>query len=199
MSWIPGYKPADFGASVGDIENRSGKALFKRATLVWSKPQLLDKDKCRPFFEDDRPLLYAIIRNHHKMARRNVIAYVGLSTNPTARFQNHPTAQMLAEKRGETSLSYAFLDTGRSSSRIETVRGALEQIEHILIWVLWSQHDLHNDRKLFTLPGMGMQGGGAWKVVNEGYRFSGTMPREIVYPWMLLRLGRDRSTKQTGF
>ena len=30
---------------------------------------------------------------------------------------------------------------------------------------------------------------------NKGYRFSGRMPREIVYPWIMLKWGRDRSQK----
>ncbi|MFD2053733.1 hypothetical protein ACFSQT_11760 [Mesorhizobium calcicola] len=198
MNWIPEYKPTDFGGPVESMQNRAGKALYKNVTLVWSKPQLLelDEEKIKPFFEDDRPLLYAIIRNHHKMMRKNLIAYIGLSTNPKARFQNHPTAKELAAKRGATSLSYAYLDTGRSSSRIDTIKGSLEQIEHILIWALWSQHDLRNDRKVFTLPGMGTKGADAWRIINDGYRFSGTMPREIVYPWMLTRLGKDRSKKK---
>gem|GEM_PF-1865243 len=189
---MKGFKIAEYGGDVNDIKNRAGRSLFKRVTLQWSRPQIINGYDT-PFFEDNRPLLYIIIRNHHRMNRRDRIQYIGLSINPNNRFQNHPTAQALAEKRGETSLSYAYLDQGRSSNRIETIKGTLEEIEHILIWTLWSTQELANDRKLFTLPGMGRHPGSAWHILNEGYRFSGQMPREIVYPWILQKNGRDRS------
>ena len=52
--------------------------------------------------------------------------------------------------------------------------GALEEIEHLLIWAV-DEH-LENERKMFTLPGMGSNGGEAWHIRNTGYRFSGRMP-----------------------
>jgi hypothetical protein len=70
----------------------------------------------------------------------------------------------------------------------------LEELEHLLIWAVPGEY-LENDRKQFTLPGMGAHRGHAWHVRNTGYRFSGQMPHEIVYPWMMIRAGRDRSRK----
>ncbi len=185
-------KPAYFGDEVESVQNRAGRPLFKKATLVWSKPKPME-DRTRLFDDDDRPVLYAITRDHHRMKTKNTIAYIGLSIDPKNRFRNHPKADMLADRQGETKLSFSFLDLGRSSRRIETVKAALEEIEHLLIWALWQT--LENERKQFTLPGMGVNGASAWHIVNEGYRFSGLMPREIVYPWMLVLPGRDRSTK----
>jgi hypothetical protein len=43
---------------------------------------------------------------------------------------------------------------------------------------------------------MGANGGDAWHVINTGYQFSGQMPKEIVYPWMLVKPGRNRIRKK---
>jgi len=69
----------------------------------------------------------------------------------------------------------------------------LEELEHLLIWAL--PFDLVNEKKQFTLPGLGKNGGTAWHIHNKGYRFNGRMPKEIVYPWMMIEHGRDRSLK----
>lgn len=61
-----------------------------------------------------------------------------------------------------------------------------------LRWTIWPEF---NDRKAYSLPGIGSQPARAWRIYNAGYRFSGTMPIEIVYPWMLIKPGRDRSAK----
>jgi hypothetical protein len=65
-------------------------------------------------------------------------------------------------------------------------------LEHLFIWSLWPEL---NEKKTSTLPGMGSKPGRAWHIMNEGHRFAGRMPREIVYPWMLIKPGRDRSSK----
>jgi hypothetical protein len=36
----------------------------------------------------------------------------------------------------------------------------------------------------------------AWHLENIGFRFAGQMPREIVFPWMLVKPGRNRSQKR---
>lgn len=184
------FKAADWGADVDGIENRAGEPLFKRLVLHWSKPQVVEKGG-RPRFDDPRPLLYAIIRNHHRAQQKDRICYIGLSTNPARRFQNHPTARDLIERRGETSLSFAHLDVESSSDRIPAVKRALEDVEHILIWALWQ--NLENKAKLYTLPGMGSTTGDPYHIINEGYRFQGQMPKEIVYPWMLVKNRLDKS------
>ena len=70
----------------------------------------------------------------------------------------------------------------------------MEEIEHLLIWAL---DPANNTNKNYTLPGMGQRRGNAWHIKNSGYRFAGQMPREIVFPWMLVKVGRDRSKKAT--
>jgi hypothetical protein len=184
------FKAADWGAEVDDLENGAGRPLFKRLVLRWSRPQIVEKGE-KPRFDDPRPLLYAIIRNHHRSQQKDKICYIGLSTNPARRFDKHPTARALIEKRGETSLSFAYLDAERSSDRIHAVKRALEDVEHILIWALWQ--NLENKAKLYALPGMGSTTGDPYHIINEGYRFLGQMPKEIIYPWMLVKKRADKS------
>lgn len=135
--------------------------------------------------------LYAISWDHHLAARRETIAYVGITDVLDTRFNNHPTADELRRRKRKTFLSIGHVDFGRLRNASKATRLVTEQLEHILIWALW--HDLVNDRKTICLPGFGVNGGGAWHITNTGHRFSGRMPREIIYPWMLIKPGRDRS------
>lgn len=61
--------------------------------------------------------------------------------------------------------------------------------------VRWRQ-DLWNDKKQSTLPGMGTHSGRAWDITNEGYKFSGRMPRRILYPWIAVEPRRNRTVKR---
>ena len=56
--------------------------------------------------------------------------------------------------------------------------------------------DLENISKQTTIPGFGRNRGGAWHIVNRGHRFRGRMPREIIFPWMIVKPGRDTSFKK---
>lgn len=183
------YRPADWGADADGMLNSKGKRLFKQLVLNWSEPIEISKGKS-PFFEDSRPLLYAIIRDHRASKQRDKITYIGLSTDPNNRFHNHPTARNLIDRAGTTKLSFAFLDMQRSP-RIHAVKRALEDVEHILIWALWK--NLENKAKFFALPGMGSTVGDRYHIINEGYQFLGQMPKEIVYPWMLVKNRVDKS------
>lgn len=185
-----GFKAADWGADADGLENASGFPLFKRLVLNWSEPQVVGKGT-KPYFEEPRACLYAIMRNHHSSHQKDRICYIGLSTNPARRFYNHPTAVELIEKRGVTTFSHAYLDIDRSSEKIPVIKRALEDVEHILIWTLW--HNLVNKAKLYTLPGMGSTTGDPYHIINEGYRFMGQMPKEIVYPWALVLNRKDKS------
>ena len=188
------YKIADWGVSaVNEVQNQSEAPLFKTATLNWSRPTRWSKEERLPSFDEDGPFVYALVRNHHRSASKDHIEYIGLTTSPASRFGNHRTAKSIVNRRGEVGFSFAPVAmTGRN--REARTKKALEEIEHLLIWAVW--HDLHNERKTATLPGMGTkQPGSAWHITNTGYRFAGRMPREIVYPWMLIKPGRDRSRK----
>ena len=144
---------------------------------------------------DTQTCVYAIVRNHHRANTRDTIKYIGITERLKRRFYNHSVATKLAAMRGQTSLSIASIDFGNNTSMKWQPRGAIEEIEHILIWALWEFSDLVNEKKQYSLPGLKYLDGVAWHIVNKGYRFSGRMPREIIYPWILTKPGRDRSIK----
>lgn len=189
-----GLKVADYGGEPDVIQNAAGFPLFNSVKLHWSDPVLWTRGKGSPTDRSDA-CLYILIKDHGNYAEKNRICYVGLSTNPRRRFFNHPTAHDILSRPGKTLISFTFFDFIRGRDRIKRTKFALEQIEHLIIWALWPVAWLENDRKTFTLPGMGSSGGSAWQIANEGHRFNGRMPREIVYPWMLIKPGRDRSAK----
>jgi hypothetical protein len=187
---MTGFKPGDWGADVENLLNASGKRFFKTVTLNWSTPaEILSGEE--PEFEESRPTLYAFVRNHHASRQKDKIVYVGLSINPEARFKNHPKAREIIERKGSTKFSFAALDAAKTDRQRRTVIRTMEDVEHILIWTLWGS--LENKAKLFTLPGMGTTRGSPLHIVNEGYQFFGQMPREIIYPWMLVKSRKDRS------
>lgn len=192
------FKPADYGGEVEDIQSTMGSTLFKRATLNWSKPRIWKRNGHAPVDQEDwnTACLYAIVRDHHRARTRETIKYIGITENLKRRFNNHPMATQLSSMRGQTTLSVASVDFGRYLAANRDPRRAIEEIEHILIWTLWSSSDLWNIQKQYTLPGMGQYPGRAWHIVNSGHRFAGRMPREVVYPWILSKPGRDRSKKQ---
>ncbi|MFN3837512.1 MAG: hypothetical protein ACK4MI_07335 [Brevundimonas sp.] len=193
---IPRTKPVDWADDVADICNASDYPLFKRVDLHWEKPTEWKKGQSKPTFDTDEPFLYALIRNHWKSTTRDHIEYVGLTKSPRTRFGNHKTAREIVSERGSVMFTYAKLDAIKGRNRLDRVHTALEEIEHLLIWAIGS--GLRNEKKQFTLPGMGSNGGNAWHIVNSGYHFAGRMPKEIIYPWMLVRHGRDTSAKRSS-
>lgn len=189
------FKPADYGYDVEELSNGGGR-LFKAVTIDWSRPRDWNEGERAPIDEEylEPGYLYAITRNHHRAKTRDTIVYVGITNNLDARFQNHPKARQFADMRGPTGLSigtvvFGSYRTAKSSGN----RAAIEGLEHILIWSLWPT--LFNDSKQMSLPKFKASVAQAWHITNSGYRFSGRMPREIVYPWMLIKPGRDRSQK----
>ena len=190
-----GYKVKDWADNVEDVCNSKNFPLFKVARLHWSTPTVWHRTERLPTFDTDQPFLYALIDNHHRARQKDKIVYVGLTTNPKTRFGNHEKAIAIRDHKSETTFSYATIDFIKGRNRLERIESALEEIEHLLIWAIGDH--LINERKQFTLPGMGTNGANAWQILNEGHRFSGRMPREIVYPWMIVKPGRDRSIKKT--
>lgn len=187
------FRTANWAESVSDLENRSGFPMFKEVELQWTRPKLWTKEMRVPDFETDEPFIYALVRNHWNSKSRDHIEYIGLTKAPRTRFGNHETAKKIISQRGDVGFSYAPINFVKGRNRIERVTRALEELEHLLIWAVGDE--LWNEKKVFTLPGMGSNPGNAWHVKNTGYRFSGRMPREIVYPWMLVVPGRDRTKK----
>ena len=196
MEQMKGYRPADWGESPSTVLNAAGKGLYKPVELNWSSPQLLPKNGAVPRFPSNDPILYLLIRDHGKQMRTDNIRYVGLTTQPRTRFDEHGTIRRLCALRGSVHFSSAVVNIKGRNRELRTQK-ALEEIEHILIWALWAyDHRLDNDKKQNTLPGLGQNGGSAWQIKNVGHRFSGRMPLEIIYPWMLLKVGRDRSAQK---
>lgn len=191
-----GLKPAEWGASIADVTNAADNPLFHEVELYWEKPTPWEKGQRLPTFNTDRPFLYILMRDHPRSLTKDRIEYIGLTTSPRTRFGNHSKAKEIVRKSGKVLFSYAEIEfiTGRDKLRRQTQ--ALNELEHLLIWAVPPTY-LENIKKWHTLPGMGQNGGEAWHVKNKGYRFRGQMPREIIYPWMLVRPGRDRFTRQT--
>lgn len=193
---MDGFKVANLGGNVTDIGDSQGKPLFKRVTVEWTTPLEWCPGGSAPtgLAEDAPGHLYVIVRDHHASAQRETIAYVGLTNSVHTRFYQHPKAKSLAEKRGKTLLSIGNIDFGDYRTAYRNNKEALEELEHIFIWTLWPTLD--NEMKMFTLPGMGENRGRAWHIVNTGHRFHGRMPMEIVFPWLLVKPGRDCSARR---
>lgn len=194
MAIPTGLKPADLG---GEPEDLDCTPKFRIATIQWSKPK-----RWKP--SDDAPIigaqkkpgyLYAISWDHHKAKRRETIAYIGLTSKLDTRFDNHPTAAALIARKRSTFLSIGHIDFGHLKNVSAQTQRITEELEHLLIWAM--RTDLENIQKIKGLPAWGTNGGSPWHVYNKGHRFAGRMPREIVYPWMLVKPGRDRSHKAT--
>lgn len=186
-------RPADWADDIAEIQNAAGNQLFKSVVLNWSRPSTWTKDMRVPSFDTEEPFLYALVRNHGNSKTKDHIEYIGLTKSPSTRFGNHKTAKAIVNRRGAVGFSYAEIDFIQGRNKVERISRALEEIEHLLIWAI--PDELENQRKMFTLPGMGKNRGNAWQIHNKGYRFSGRMPMEIVFPWMLIRPGRDQTAK----
>jgi len=187
------FKCADWGGEIRGIRTSQDHPVFKEVEVTWTKPRIWVAGEAAPIDAESEVTncLYCLVRDHHRANAKTKIAYVGITKDAKKRFVNHHVAKRLTSMRGQTSLSLGSVDFG-SYWRDGGTRQALEQLEHLLIWALWPDE---NDRKAYTLPGMGAHPTKPWHVRNLGFRFAGTMPRELVYPWMLVKPGRDRSAK----
>jgi len=184
---------ADWGTEISDVEDSQGHPIFKKVTITWSRPRTWKHDEPAPIeTEDKSSCLYCLLRDHKRQKAKDKIVYIGLTKNIHGRFYNHPKAEKIRNKRGSTLLTVGSVNFGRYWRSVANTGPALEQLEHLLIWSIFPKF---NDRKMGQLPGMGKHKTKPWWIVRKGFTFHGTMPREIVYPWMLVKLGRDRSTR----
>ena len=193
-----GFKPADYGE---DHEELVDRGTVRRITIKWTKPKhwLAGADGPPLPATVRRPgFLYALSWDHHRAARQETIAYIGITEDLKTRFLDHRRAKELLARKRKTFIAVGDVDFGRCVTADAGTRRVIEELEHILIWALWGGQDLLNERKIISLPGFGSKGGKAWHVINTGYRFRGQMPREIIYPWMLVKPGRDRSARSRG-
>jgi len=190
-------KPIDYGTDPAELLNSANRQLYKPVTIDWSRPRKLEKSGKIVFEEEftEPGYLYALVRNHGRSNWRDVIQYIGITNNLDSRFSNHPKVDEIRAIRGNVALSIGKIDFGTYRTAIGSGnRRAIEELEHILIWTLWE--DLWNDKKQSTLPGMGKHPGRAWDITNEGYKFSGRMPRRILYPWIAVEPRRNRTVKR---
>lgn len=187
------FKPADFGDEPEDA------GLFCLATIDWSPPAEWDEDGRPPLDAAERDdALYVLVRDHWRKSRKNTIEYVGMTTVLPSRFADHRCANELRALRGTTLLSIGnVIFSGKESRWARNNLGlSLRQIEHILIWAL--PPPLRNTQGQYVLPvlsGKNVAHAKPWIIRNEGHRFHGRMPREIVFPWMIIKHGRDRSQR----
>lgn len=191
-----GFKLAQWAGHPAYLENAAGNPLFKEVQLDWKTPTAWAKDQRVPTYDDAEAFIYVLLRDHGRSKRRDQIVYVGLTASPHTRFGDHKKAKQIVAQHGRVRFTYAPVDFIQGRNRIERRKAALEELEHLIIWSVPDTY-LRNEKKMYTLPGLGSNGGNAWHVRNTGYRFSGQMPREIVYPWMMVAPGRDRSLKPT--
>ncbi len=187
MAAPTGYKIHDVGLSVDEVFRRPARIKWEKSQIVnLENPPLCDLGNAPG-------CLYVLLRDHHRSKVKGKIIYVGITKNPKVRFRNHPVYSELAEMRGQTSISFGHVDFSGARKPLSDMK-AMEQLEHILIWALWPT--LINESKQWALPGTGKHGFQPWHIVNQGFRFSGQMPQEILYPWMLVKSGRNRSNKE---
>ncbi|WP_162806209.1 hypothetical protein [Sphingosinicella terrae] len=185
-----GFKPADLGGEPADV---ICSPAYRPISIEWAAPEpwgASDVEAPIARAQQKPGYLYAISWDHHLATKRETIAYIGITDRLDRRFDNHPTAAELRGRKRKTFLSIGHVDFGRLKNTSRVTRRITEELEHILIWALWK--DLVNDRKMMCIPGFGTNGGGAWHITNTGHSFSGRMPREIIFPWMLIKPRRDR-------
>jgi hypothetical protein len=190
-----GFKAADYGWLLDEGLNLNGREAFKQVTITWSKPAPWLKTENAPIGQREKSggCLYIITKDHHRAHNTNRIVYVGITTNLDTRFNVHPKAHDILSRPGNTCLSIGELEFP-NRSRLSADDSVLRQLEHILIWA--ANSDLTNEKNMMTPPGMGSSKGLPWHIKNTGYRFAGRLPLEIIYPWMLMRAGRNRSLKK---
>ena len=181
------FKAADYGSEPTLLlSSARGGPSYQAATVSWTIPTLWKRGTKPSLPVGQASFLYIIVRDHHAAGDRDRIFYIGLTTNPRARFQNHPKAEQILARRGDCYLSVGAVAISNVKFEANRQKTALEELEHLYIWLLWNK-DIENSNKQYTVPGLGQNGGHAWHITNEGYMFSGKMPREIVYPWMLVK------------
>ena len=191
------FKLADFGHDEELWKGSNGKPLFQKIEIDWRKPVRIGKDGTLPIANEEEihknGYLYAIVRNHGNQQTRDRIAYIGITNDLEKRFRNHPKVDEIRNQAGETSISIGVISTPGRRPNGTALRLLREELEHILIWVLYE--DLWNDRKTMVVPGQGRNGGKAWDIVNAGFKFSGRMPKRIVFPWAAVIPRRNNTAK----
>jgi len=191
------FKLADFGQDDDLWNGANNRPLFQKVEICWRPPVAIENDGSLSIDNEEdiyqNGYLYSIVRNHHSQATKDKIAYIGITNDLKKRFRNHPKVDEIRGLQGQASISVGVITTpGRRPNGTDRVL-IREELEHILIWVLWE--DLWNDRKCLVVPGHGKNGGRAYDITNTGFTFSGRMPRRIVYPWAAIIPRRNNTAR----
>jgi hypothetical protein len=188
---------ADFGQDENLFTGPNGKPLFKKVEIFWRDPVEIDREGNICLENEDEiyqhGYLYAIVRNHGNQKKKDRIAYIGITKDLEKRFANHPKVSDIKSQYGETSISIGVISTPGSRPSGTSLVRLREELEHILIWVLYE--DLWNDKKTLQVPGQGRNGGRAWDIENTGFKFSGRMPKRIVFPWAAIVPRKNNTSK----
>lgn len=191
------FELADFGQDDELWDGSNGKPLFQRIEITWREPVQISSDgSVRTENEEQwyrRGYLYAIVRNHGNQTTRDRIAYIGITNDLTRRFYNHPKVDEIKNLAGKTSISIGVINIPNRRPNGTETKLIREELEHILIWVL--HEDLWNETKTLVVPGQGRNGGRAFDIRNQGFKFSGRMPKRIIFPWAAVVPRRNNTSR----
>lgn len=174
-------KLLDLWEDFSDVSGVSGRKYYRLATITWSRPSLWV-----PGYNFDVPNewtgrggVYAFLRRHWRQADGQRIAYIGKALNFSTRLTTKHDHYDIVERQGDTLVS-----CGRVAfTRIQSRPGYYLEIEDIVKFSVFRY--VENRQGFESLPGFRASQPRAmapWVITNHGYRFSGLMPRRIVYP-----------------
>ena len=165
-----------------NISGANGRKYYRQATITWSRPRLWhswqDEFDVPPSWSGEGGV-YAFIRSHWRQNDEMRLAYIGKAINFNKRLTRAHNHFDIVERRGDTSVSCGRI----AFDRIRSHAGHYLEIEDVIKFCV---HDwLENTQGFESLPGFRKGQPRAmtpWVITNKGYRFSGLMPRRIVYP-----------------
>lgn len=176
-------KLLNIGGEAEYLVNSRLNWYYCKAIVTWSKPSEWTRDEAAFRVPDQWRHgggVYAFLRDHPRQSEPNRIAYIGKALKFTQRLtRKHPMYERLVCRKGATKVCCGQIHFERIRAR----PGYYVEIEDIFKWVVWPH--LHNKQGLESLPGFrGARGRPfkPWVIRNEGYRFSGKIPRLIAYP-----------------
>lgn len=176
-------KLLDLWDDLQEVRGRStGRAsLYKLAVITWSRPRVWTPgtDFQVPDGWAGQGGIYAMLRSHGHQTDPRRIAYVGKAASFSKRLRRAHQHYDIVERRGKTEVS-----CGRVRyERIKARDAYYLELEDIVKYAVHSH--LENYQGFETLPGFRRtqpRVPAPWLILNEGFRFSGRMPKRIAYP-----------------
>ncbi|MHB8283640.1 MAG: hypothetical protein ACYDD1_03095 [Caulobacteraceae bacterium] len=165
-----------------ELRNSAGRYYYRKAVITWSRP--------REWFSDEREFnvpddwrghggLYAMLRSHWRQTDARRVAYIGKAIDFANRLNDQHQHIDIVRRLGRTEIS-----CGRV--RFENIRarfGHYLELEDIVKFAVVAH--LENKQGMESLPGFRAsqrQAMQPWLIVNDGYKFGGLMPKNIIYP-----------------